>query len=173
MQITSQQRNKLLVMFQAYDSRVSSLRAQRIQVVESLKRSTSGGEGGSTVDNLHLMMERYLTLFDSSGKLAATPDSELMAMIDFMRDTGTVWTMLQRAKMVSLAYPAFPDTVMFVKAVAEMSEEELCGDVTPPTGSNPSPPSNKDPAAEGANADGTGMELGRVAVGREHTKKPA
>lgn len=161
-QITPLQRNKLMAMSKGYDSRVASLRAQRIDVVESLRHATTPGKGGCPVENLHVMMEKYLTLFDTSGKLAATPDSELLALIELMQNTGSVWTMLQRAKMVALAYPVFPDTVMFVKAVAEMSVEELCGEATRYEQENAGPSAGSP----------TGLEVGRVAVGTDGMIKP-
>lgn len=162
-QITPAQRNKLLAMSKGYTSRVASLRAQRLDVVESLKQATAAEQGEISVDNLHVMMERYLTLFDTSGKLAATPDSELMALIEFMQQSGSVWTMMQKAKLVALAYPVFVDTVSFVKAVSEMSEEELCGDAVRYEMEHP-------PAD--VSVPTSGLDVGRVAVGAEGIVKP-
>ena len=74
------------------------------------------------VDSLHHMMERYCTLFDATGNVAATPDNELTALLDLMREAGLVWSLYQKAKLTALAYPAFPDIVHFLKAVATKQE---------------------------------------------------
>jgi len=71
------------------------------------------------------MMEEYLSLFDSSGKIAAEPNGELLAMLDLMRNMGRVFTMPQKVKMVAMAYPAFPDIVHVMRAVAPVQDIDL------------------------------------------------
>ncbi len=124
MDVTPAQLDKLSALWRAHTSRTAALRAARTAVVESLETGAAE-DGACPVGDLRAMMARYLNLFDSSGMLAAIPDTELAALIDVMRDTGKVWTMMQRAKMVAMSYPAFPDTVAFLRAVAEMAPEEL------------------------------------------------
>lgn len=124
MEISPKQRAAVLKHYRYYTDRVAELRSRQISMVKCLQGATIAGQdsvdSGQAVTSLQLMMERYLTLVDSSGRLMANPDSELMAMIELMRETGKVWTTLQKAKLVAMAYPAFPDTVQLMRAVAAM-----------------------------------------------------
>lgn len=116
--ITRPQLQKLEALWRGYSARMGSLVAQRAHVVESMRHAARVADlGGCPVGNLHLMMQQYCSLFDASGKLAATPDSELMALMELMQGTGKVWTLMQKAKLVAMSHPAFPDIVQFLRAV--------------------------------------------------------
>lgn len=129
MEISPKQRAAVLKHYRYYIDRVTDLRSRQASMVRCLQSATSQKEDDSAqaVTSLQRMMERYLTLVDASGRLMASPDSELMAMIQLMRETGKVWTTLQKAKLVAMAYPAFPDTVQLMRAVASMGAEPIAG----------------------------------------------
>jgi hypothetical protein len=141
MEITPKQRESFISLWNAYVSRIASLQEQRTVVVKSLiqaaglseekaRAGAAGTNGGARsgdttdsnaplpVDTLNLMMKRYCTLFDATGNVAATPDNELAALLDLMREAGKIWSLYQKAKITALSYPAFPDIVHFLKAVA-------------------------------------------------------
>jgi hypothetical protein len=125
MEISPKQRAAVLKHYRYYMDRVADLRSRQASMVRCLQSATAQKEDDSAqaVTSLQRMMERYLTLIDASGRLMASPDSELMAMIQLMRETGKVWTTLQKAKLVAMAYPAFPDTVQLMRAVASMGAD--------------------------------------------------
>ncbi len=149
MEITPKQRQSFISLWKAYESRLASLKEQRNDMLNSLMQAAGlggdgycNGNGGGNgaegvaptaatamdvglplpVDTLNAMMNRYCTLFDATGNVAATPDNELTALLDLMRAAGNVWSLYQKAKMTALSYPSFPDIVHFLKSIASGQE---------------------------------------------------
>lgn len=131
MEITPTQRESFISLWNAYVSRVASLKEKRNDVVKSLIQASglhtdlSPTNEPLPVDTLSLMMRQYCTLFDATGNVAATPDNEFTAVLDLMRDAGKVWSIFQKAKITALSYPAFPDIVLFLKSVASQKGQDI------------------------------------------------
>lgn len=119
MKISSAQRIKVLGHWTGYQAKMRALEKERQQAAQSLA-AVAAGTGPIT--SLQRMMEEYLLLFDSSSKVSAAPNGELLAMLELMRHTGHVFTMLQKVRMVVMAYPAYPDIVQLMRAIAAMRE---------------------------------------------------
>ena len=120
MDISASQRSELLKIYQSYCEGVEMRRSARVQAVGSLMEATERACG-----SMMGLVSDYLSLYECTDMFASSPYVELQAFVDMMHDAGCVLSSLQRAKLVALACPGFPDMVQMMMALeqAESSED--------------------------------------------------
>ncbi|GAB4818491.1 hypothetical protein N2152v2_005537 [Parachlorella kessleri] len=109
------QRERYNQLVEAYLQKVERLRVQKSHTVRLMRQAST--DSMAAAGGLSGMMQHYLTLLDAAANLSSYPESEFTALLEFMGESGRILTPMQKARLVALSYPSFPDILQIVQAV--------------------------------------------------------
>lgn len=114
MGITPKQRSELLKLFERYCNDMEVRQSNRMQAISALLDATDRKAG-----SLSCLVKDYLNLYECTAGLASSPQIEMHAFMDLMHGASNILSLYQRAKMVSMACPGFPDIIQLMLALEQ------------------------------------------------------
>ncbi|GAB4816020.1 hypothetical protein N2152v2_003066 [Parachlorella kessleri] len=119
MALTPGQRQRYVREFETYRSRAQGLREQREQAVARIQQASIVPTSMQGL-GLNGIMSSYLQVADATAELASAPAQEFAELLDYMSRVGRVLTPLQKARVLAMSHPHFPEMFQIAEAVKRL-----------------------------------------------------
>jgi hypothetical protein len=115
-QITLAQKQVMADVWHNYVRLSSGMEQRKAKLIEELSLTMQPRPHGTSLQST---MGQYVAVYDASQKLAQCENEEMFLMLEAMRDSGRVWSIKQKGKLISRCSPHYPNILEIMRVAAD------------------------------------------------------
>lgn len=115
-QITLEQKQAMAAVWRNYVQLSSGMEQKKARIIEELSLAMRPRPPGT---NLQTTMSQYVAIYDATQRLAGCENEEMALMLEAMRDSGRVWSIKQKGKLIARCSPCYPNIMEIMRVAAE------------------------------------------------------
>jgi hypothetical protein len=115
-QITLAQKQAMADVWHNYVRLSSGMEQRKAKLIEELSLTMHPRPYGTSLQST---MSQYVAVYDASQKLAQCENEEMFLLLEAMRDSGRVWSIKQKGKLISRCSPHYPNILEIMRVAAD------------------------------------------------------